>query len=105
MTIIPARRRWFREHLTSSQVTGIRRPLGTRIAAGNPRPLSMRRAVAVGRASGSSPGGGSYFLRPFEAAAPSFAAEPIAAPVHDAAEIEGAVAALHRDCAMVRVRQ
>jgi len=50
----------------------------------------------VGRASGSSPGGGSYFLRPFEAAAPSFAAEPIAAPVHDAAEIEGAVAALGR---------
>jgi len=44
----------------------------------------------------TSPGGGSYFLRPFEAAAPSFAAEPIAAPVHDAAEIEGAVAALGR---------
>jgi hypothetical protein len=39
----------------------------------------------------TAPGGGSYFLRPFEAAAPSFAAKPIAAPVHDAVEIEGAV--------------
>jgi putative ABC transport system substrate-binding protein len=37
---------------------------------------------------------GAYFLSPAMAAAPSFALEPIAVPVHSAAEIEGAVTVL-----------
>jgi len=37
------------------------------------------------------------FLRSIEAAAPSFAVEPIAAPVHSATEIEGAMATLGRN--------
>jgi len=42
-------------------------------------------------------GGGSAFLRSFEAAATSFAVEAIPAVVHDEAEIEGAIAALGRE--------
>jgi ABC-type uncharacterized transport system substrate-binding protein len=38
-----------------------------------------------------------YFLNPFKAAAPSFAVEAIAAPVHDASEIEAVVAAQARE--------
>jgi ABC-type uncharacterized transport system substrate-binding protein len=41
-----------------------------------------------------APGGGSYFLRPFEAAAPSFNVHPIAIPVEDAAGVERALASL-----------
>jgi putative ABC transport system substrate-binding protein len=41
-----------------------------------------------------SPGGGSYFLRPFEAAAPSFNLQPIAIPVQDIADVENALASL-----------
>jgi hypothetical protein len=37
------------------------------------------------------------FLRSIEAAAPSFAVEPIAAAVHSATEIEGAMATLGRE--------
>jgi putative tryptophan/tyrosine transport system substrate-binding protein len=42
----------------------------------------------------TAPGAGSYFLAPFEAAAPLFAVEPIAAPVHNAVEMEATVAEL-----------
>lgn len=42
----------------------------------------------------TAPGGGSFFLRPFEAAAPSFNVQPIAIPVHDIADVERAVASL-----------
>jgi putative tryptophan/tyrosine transport system substrate-binding protein len=45
----------------------------------------------------TAPGGGSFFLGPFEAVARSFAVEPIAAPVSDGAQIEGALAAIWRD--------
>ena len=41
-----------------------------------------------------SPQSGAYFLSPAMAAAPSFAVEPIATSVHNAAEIEGAITAL-----------
>jgi putative ABC transport system substrate-binding protein len=42
-------------------------------------------------------GGGSYFLDPFKAAAPSFGVEAIAASVRDSSELESAVAALARE--------
>jgi putative ABC transport system substrate-binding protein len=42
----------------------------------------------------TAPGGGSYFLRRFEAAAPSFQVQPIAIPVEDVADIERALASL-----------
>ncbi len=42
----------------------------------------------------TAPGGGSYFLRRFEAAAPSFQVQPIAMPVEDLADIERALASL-----------
>jgi ABC-type uncharacterized transport system substrate-binding protein len=38
-----------------------------------------------------------YFLRPFTAAAPSFAVEAIAAPVHDTSELESVIAAQARE--------
>jgi putative ABC transport system substrate-binding protein len=41
-----------------------------------------------------APGGGSYFLRPFETAAPSFNVQPIEAPVQDVADIERVLASL-----------
>jgi putative ABC transport system substrate-binding protein len=41
--------------------------------------------------------GGRFYLQPFEAAAASLAVQPIAAPAHDDAEIERAVAALARE--------
>src|SRR6266700_2688446 len=56
MTIIPARRRWFREHLTSSQVTGIRRPLGTRIARAGQRGASEVPSQWPGSPVGSTTG-------------------------------------------------
>jgi putative tryptophan/tyrosine transport system substrate-binding protein len=40
-----------------------------------------------------SPRRGAYYLRPAMAAAPAFAVAPIATPVHNAAEIEGAITA------------
>lgn len=45
----------------------------------------------------TAPGGGSFFIGPFERLARSFAVEPIAAPVTDAAEIEGDLAAIWRE--------
>ena len=42
----------------------------------------------------TAPGGGSYFLRRFEAAAPSFQVQPIAIPVETPADIERALASL-----------
>jgi len=41
-----------------------------------------------------APGGGSYFLRPFEAAAPLFKVHPIAIPVEGVADIERTLASL-----------
>ncbi len=38
-----------------------------------------------------------YFLKPFNAAAPSFGMEAIAAPVHDTSELEAAIAAQARE--------
>ena len=45
----------------------------------------------------TAPDRGLYFLRPFEAAAPSFAVEPIAAPVHDDGDIEKVITSLGRE--------
>jgi putative ABC transport system substrate-binding protein len=45
----------------------------------------------------TSPGGGSYFLPPFEAAARSLKVAPIAAPVHSDAEIETLMTSLARE--------
>jgi putative ABC transport system substrate-binding protein len=45
----------------------------------------------------TTPGGGSYFLPSFEAAARSIKVQPIAAPVHSEAEIETAITSLGRE--------
>jgi putative ABC transport system substrate-binding protein len=45
----------------------------------------------------TAPGHGLYFLRPFEAAAPSLAVEPIAAPVDDDGDIEKVITSLGRE--------
>jgi putative ABC transport system substrate-binding protein len=45
----------------------------------------------------TAPGGGSFFLDPFESAARSFAVEAIAAPIGDDAEIESALASIARE--------
>jgi putative ABC transport system substrate-binding protein len=45
----------------------------------------------------TAPGGGSYFLSAFEAAARSLKMAPIAAPVHSDAEIEAAITSLGRE--------
>jgi len=45
----------------------------------------------------TAPGGGSFFLDPFEPLAHALAVEPIAARVNDAGEIESAVAAMGRE--------
>jgi putative ABC transport system substrate-binding protein len=45
----------------------------------------------------TSPGGGSYYTRPIEDAAASFAVRTIAMPMHDAAEIEPSIKAFARD--------
>ncbi|SIO52143.1 putative ABC transport system substrate-binding protein [Bradyrhizobium erythrophlei] len=42
----------------------------------------------------ASPGGGSYFLRPFETAARSLAITPLATPVRSDADIEAAISAI-----------
>lgn len=44
----------------------------------------------------TAPGQGLYFLRPFEVAAPLFAVEPIAAPVHNDDDIEKVITSLGR---------
>jgi putative ABC transport system substrate-binding protein len=55
------------------------------------------RRVAILFNPDTAPGGGSYFLSSFEAAARSLKVEPIAAPVHSDAEIESVITALGRE--------
>ncbi len=50
--------------------------------------------VAVLFNPGAAPGGGAYYLQPFEAAARAVAITPIAAPVRDPSEITRAIASL-----------
>jgi putative ABC transport system substrate-binding protein len=45
----------------------------------------------------TAPGAGSYYLRALEVVAPSFGVELVAAKVHDAAEVEAAVASFARE--------
>jgi putative ABC transport system substrate-binding protein len=52
--------------------------------------------VAVPFNPATAPGGGSYFLGPFKAAAASLGVEAIAAPVGDTAELESVIAAQAR---------
>jgi putative tryptophan/tyrosine transport system substrate-binding protein len=49
----------------------------------------------------TAPGGGTYFLGPFEAAAQSLGVEPITVRVHSDAEIEAGLASLGREQAGV----
>src|SRR6202521_4356892 len=101
---------------------GIADPVGDGFVAGLPRPggnltgfgyaeaamagkwleLLIEIAPGVKRAAimfnpDTSPGGGSYFLPTFEAAARSLKVEPIVAPVHSDAEIETVIASLGRE--------
>jgi putative ABC transport system substrate-binding protein len=55
------------------------------------------RRVAIMFNPDTAPGGGSYYLGPFEAAARSLGVEPTQARVHSDAEIESAIAALGRE--------
>ena len=50
-----------------------------------------------------APGGGAYFLRPFEAAAPSFNVQPVVIPLDEAADIERAAAsfAIGANCGLI----
>jgi putative tryptophan/tyrosine transport system substrate-binding protein len=101
---------------------GVSDPVGSGLVASIPRPggnttgftnfepsltgkwLELLKEIAPGivRAAvlfnpKTAPGGGSFFIGPFERLARSFAVEPIAAPVTDAAEIESALAAIWRE--------
>jgi len=101
---------------------GVADPVGTGFVAGLPRPggnltgfisqesemagklLALLAEIAPGvkRVAimfnpDTAPGGGSYFLPSFEAAARSLKVEPIAAPVHSDAEIETVITALGRE--------
>jgi putative ABC transport system substrate-binding protein len=100
---------------------GVSDPVGSRFVASIARPggsatgftnfapsmvgkwLEMLKQIAPGitRAAvifnpKTAPGGGSFFLEPFDAAARSFTVEPIAAGVNDANEIASAVAEMAR---------
>jgi putative ABC transport system substrate-binding protein len=55
------------------------------------------RRVAIMFNPDTAPGGGSYFLGPFETAAKSIAVEPITAPVRSDAEIESVITSLGRE--------
>jgi hypothetical protein len=57
---------------------------------------SVRRAAIMFNPD-TAPGGGSYFLGPFEAAARSFSMEAIRAPVRSEAEIETVISGLARE--------
>jgi putative ABC transport system substrate-binding protein len=57
---------------------------------------SVKRVAAMFNPE-TAPGGGSYFLPSFEAAARSFKVAPITAPVHSDAEIEPVIASLGRE--------
>jgi putative tryptophan/tyrosine transport system substrate-binding protein len=90
-------------------VASIARPGGSATGFTNFAPsmvgkwLEMLKQVAPGIARAAvifnpktAPGGGSFFLEPFEAVARSFAIEPIAAGVNDADEIASAVTVMAR---------
>jgi len=64
-------------------------------------PATMRVALLFNPAT--APGAGSYFLRPIEAAAPSFSMHPVATPVDDIAGVEDALASLAagKDCGLI----
>jgi putative ABC transport system substrate-binding protein len=94
----------------SGFVASIARPGGNTTGFTNFEPsligkwLEMLKEVAPGivRAAvifnpKTAPGGGSFFLGPFEPVARSLAVEPIAARVNDTTEIESAVAAIGRE--------
>jgi putative ABC transport system substrate-binding protein len=55
------------------------------------------RRVALMFNPDTAPGGGSYYLGPFEAAARTLAVEPVRAEVHDDSEIETEIGSLARD--------
>lgn len=55
------------------------------------------RRVAMMYNPDTAPGGGRFFLDPFETAARSLAIDPLTAPVHDDREIEAAIVSLGRD--------
>ena len=55
------------------------------------------RRVAIMFNPDTAPGGGTYFLDPFKAAARSLAMEPITSPVRSDAEIEAVIASLGRE--------
>ena len=91
-------------------VASIARPGGSTTGFTNFAPsmvgkwLEMLKQVApgIGRAAvifnpKTAPGGGSFFLEPFDSLARSFAVEPIAARVNNADEIASAVAAIARE--------
>jgi putative ABC transport system substrate-binding protein len=59
-------------------------------------PRVVRVAIVFNPDAYLLPSAGSFWLRPLEAIAPSFAAEPVAVPVHDVAEMQQAFAALAR---------
>jgi putative ABC transport system substrate-binding protein len=59
------------------------------------------RRVAIMFNPDTAPGGGSYFLSPFDAAARSLAMEPITARVHSDAEIETAITSLGEQAGLV----
>jgi len=61
------------------------------------------RRVAMMYNPDTAPGGGNFFLGPFEAAARSLAIEAVTAPVHNDNEIEAAVVSLGRDRAGIVV--
>jgi putative tryptophan/tyrosine transport system substrate-binding protein len=61
------------------------------------------RRVAIMFNPDTAPGGGAYFLGPFEAAARSLAVEPITARVRSDAEIEAVIASLGREQAALVV--
>ena len=75
---------------TEASLAGKYLELLTEIASGIKR-------VAIMFNPDTAPGGGSYFLPAFEAAARSFKVEPITAPVHSDAEIEAVIASLGRE--------
>ena len=101
---------------------GVSDPVGAGFVAGLPRPggnitgfINMEAAmggkwlellteiapgvkrVAIMFNPDTAPGGGSYYLPSFEAAARSLKVEPIAAPVHSDAEIETVITSLGRE--------
>ena len=75
---------------TEGEIAGKLLELLTEIAPG------VKRAAIMYNPN-TAPGGGSHYLPSFEATARSFKMEPIAAPVHNDAEIETVIASLGRE--------